>query len=202
MMKNNANSNPCVPSGRKHAPSRTKRRLSWALIVGGFASVVTPAVEAEAGWRELGLVFVPMHETDDASARSCYTKMRKAIAGQEGEDVVHVRMTRETLQRKLGDATTKDFRTAGKDAFEPLHTWEPTTWRGGDGKVISGGGFTVDAWVLIDCRPADNALDIVTVAPVTGSVMRFHAAGREIDAKLRKLGESFIVAHAWADWSP
>jgi hypothetical protein len=159
------------------------------------------AREAHAGWRELGLVVVPMHAKDDASARSCYTKLRKQLTGKEGSDIVHVRQSRENLARKLGDETMASWTTAAADAFKPLENWEPTTWRGPDGKTV-GTGYVVDAWVLIDCHPDELTLDVVSLVPSTGSVTRLRVGGKAIDASTRSIAQKVVLTHAWADWVP
>ncbi len=160
-----------------------------------------PSAEAEAGWRELGLVVVSMHEGDDAEARKCYTALRKELVGRNEGEIVHSRLARDAIARKLDDATMTSWTKAAKSAFAPLHDWEPSVWRGADGKTV-GSGYTVDAWILIDCAPSEQRLDVVSVAPVTGSVMRLHIQGQAVDADLRELVTTFAHQHAWADWEP
>ncbi|MEE9382491.1 MAG: hypothetical protein V3V08_03660 [Nannocystaceae bacterium] len=184
--------------------SRGTSRAWGACPLAGLITTLWATPEpAQAGWRELGFVFVHMDSSEDKDkdARRCYTQIRKAITS-ENSDLVHVRLARDTLARKLGEDATSSWLSADRKAFEPLVKWEPSTWRDGAGKVIKGGGYVVDAWVLIDCQPAKRTLDIVTVAPATGSVMHLHLGERDINKNSRELAKSFVMGHAWADWSP
>ena len=140
--------------------SRKKNALLGLAVALGLLG----ASRAHAGWREMGLVMVPMHAKDDASARACYTRLRKQLTGQEGSDVVHIRQSRDNVAKKLGDEVMASWKTAEAKAFEPLVKWEPKTWRDFAGKTI-GSGYVIDAWVLIDCQPEAKTLDVVTIAP-------------------------------------
>ncbi len=179
-----------------------KKRIAWGALL-GLAMSSTPVMEndAEAGWRELGFVVVSMHEGDDTAARGCYVNLRKALVGEEGSDVVHVRQSRANVVKRLGEEAAAKWTTADAKAFEPLIKWEPKTWRGPDGKTV-GSGYVVDAWVLVDCQPGEKRLDIVSVVPATSSVSRLQVSNVEIDKKARKLAAEVVMKHAWADWMP
>jgi hypothetical protein len=177
-------------------------RWTGGIAAAALAAAVLWAPVADAGWRELGLVIIPMHPSEDAEARRCFTKLRKQIVGEDSGEIVHSRVGPEVLERRLGAEIVANWTDAPHAAFDPLHEWEPRVWRDHEGAKIPGGGYTVDAIVMIDCRPAAKTLDIVSVAPAGSSVMRTRLSQREIGRDLRSLVARLVIHHAWADFSP
>jgi hypothetical protein len=144
---------------------------------------------AHAGDRKAGIVY--SNFTPDAQSAPASRQCSAAIEKQLAAEYATVYKLGEAAIRKLAGAPS------GSRFFEwPKDRWAPIQKPGKHSK-----DDTVDAIVLVDCRPEAKQLDVALVPP-TGAIVRITWRDTPLDARAITVVADAIVQRMFAGFSP
>lgn len=160
----------------------------FAVALTLVATFVWSPRDARAGDREIEAMMVRVDDDSDPEARRCYGRLRRPLAADYSR---MASIPRDVLMRRIDEPSMDGFAS-----------WPRERFRGATGRR------TLDALILVDCRPTEHRVDIVVFAGTSAAIIdaghlaRIQLRDVTLDTRLqRTLGER-IQRVAWTGFSP
>ena len=168
-------------------------RWSWSLALGvGAAAVSVLATLAphhvRAGERDLEVVTVRADDGSDPGSDNCFAGVRRGL--RRIREVRLQNLTREVAERRLGGSL------AG------FVEWP----RERLAAIVPGSAGSLDALIVIDCRPGANTLDAVALSGTggleTGALQRLSVHHVPVDEAAARFAGRVLSEWQWRGFSP